>query len=929
MTDSTHALKERLRTLRQTARFLLEKAAAAGGEVRLDPIDRHSLLQTRAGIAQCKDELRAQGVVVDDAPEDTATVAASDGVRSEGAGATFQTGGLNAGQGNTYGHVGMMVGGNATIHLPPAAPPAAPFAVPFLRPTTPLVGRDALLADLRARLCQPEPVRLALDGMPGVGKTRLMTTLAYDPAICAHFGGGVFMATLGQQPDLDDVLRRWWLALGLPPRPQESVEQQIDVFGAALARRGGPVLIILDDVWNAAHAGTLLPASRHLSAVLTSREQRLFQPLVGKSDQRTLPPLDTADATTLLGQEAGVPASEDQQPLTTLAGLVGGLPLLLTLMGAYLAEQRHQQQTSWFARALDELQDAATRLNLPIQAVTQARAQGRGGLLARFRRPASPQALNARAIIELSTSSLSRTEREVLVRLAALPPDPVSFGLDAAAEVAERDAEVAIRVLVRRNLLMEAGDGRFRMHRVLWDWAEQRAYAEVRAARRRLADWHAGFGAEVGAEDFAASRTHPDNWQQLLQTWQGALDDLETLRACVRTIVPLLIQQAYWNQVRPGLEHALGWCRHSDAELAALIHYYLGWIAYDQARYEAAAQHAQEALRGFQGVRNEVSQASALALLGHVAEAQGAYAEALPLYKGALDIHERVLGPDHPDTASSLNSLAALYRTQGAYAEALPLYERALDIFERVLGPDHPHTGYSLNGLAGLLKEQGAYAEALPLLERVLGPDHPDTANSLNNLAALFQIRGVYAKAQPFAERALNIRERVLGANHSDTATSLNNLAELYRAQGAYTEALPLCERALDIREQVLAPDHPDTAASLNNLAGLYRQQGAYAKALPLYEQALDIRDRMLGSDHPDTAISLHNLAYLYYQQSAYAEALPLYERALDILQARLGPQHPHTLRVLRNLAALHQRTTEHPNPPDATPPPDAQDTTE
>ena len=77
-----------------------------------------------------------------------------------------------------------------------------------------------------------------------------------------------------------------------------------------------------------------------------------------------------------------------------------------------------------------------------------------------------------------------------------------------------------------------------------------------------------------------------------------------------------------------------------------------------------------------------------------------------------------MLGPDHPDTASSLNNLAGLYRAQGRYAEAEPLYRRALAIREAVLGPDHPDTASSLNNLAGLFRAQGRYGEAEPLLRR-------------------------------------------------------------------------------------------------------------------------------------------------------------------------------------------------------------------
>ena len=41
--------------------------------------------------------------------------------------------------------------------------------------------------------------------------------------------------------------------------------------------------------------------------------------------------------------------------------------------------------------------------------------------------------------------------------------------------------------------------------------------------------------------------------------------------------------------------------------------------------------------------------------------AQGRYADAEPLYKRALAIYEKALGPDHPYVATTLNNLAVLY----------------------------------------------------------------------------------------------------------------------------------------------------------------------------------------------------------------------------------------------------------------------------
>ena len=57
-----------------------------------------------------------------------------------------------------------------------------------------------------------------------------------------------------------------------------------------------------------------------------------------------------------------------------------------------------------------------------------------------------------------------------------------------------------------------------------------------------------------------------------------------------------------------------------------------------------------------------------------------------------MGLRKQLLGENHPDYALSLNNLAFLYKYQGKYEQAQPLYEKALDIAERVLGTNHPNT---------------------------------------------------------------------------------------------------------------------------------------------------------------------------------------------------------------------------------------------
>ena len=77
----------------------------------------------------------------------------------------------------------------------------------------------------------------------------------------------------------------------------------------------------------------------------------------------------------------------------------------------------------------------------------------------------------------------------------------------------------------------------------------------------------------------------------------------------------------------------------------------------------------------------------------------------------ALTIREKVLGPDHPFTATTLDNLASLYRDLGKHEEAKPLYQRALAIYVKVFGPDHPNTTRVREEYSKLLKVMGEEVE--------------------------------------------------------------------------------------------------------------------------------------------------------------------------------------------------------------------------
>ena len=319
-----------------------------------------------------------------------------------------------------------------------------------------------------------------------------------------------------------------------------------------------------------------------------------------------------------------------------------------------------------------------------------------------------------------------------------------------------------------------------------------------------------------------------------------------------------------------------------------------------------------ETLRRSESFGESPEAATALNNLASVLRDMGRLDEAEALFGQALEIDNRVLGPDHPSVSNRLNNLASVLRDRGRLEEAEALFRQALEIDNRVLGPDHPSVSNRLNNLASVLRDTGRFDEAealfrqaLEIDNRVLGPDHPSVSNRLNNLASVLRDTGRFDEAEALFRQAFEIDNRVLGPDHPSVSNRLNNLASVLRDMGRLDEAEALFRQALEIDNRVLGPDHPSVSNRLNNLASVLRDTGRFDEAEALFRQALEIDSRVLGPDHPSVAITLNNLAGLTLEQGNSQQALKDYRRAIEILTSYLGEEHSLTQSVRANIARM------------------------
>ena len=329
----------------------------------------------------------------------------------------------------------------------------------------------------------------------------------------------------------------------------------------------------------------------------------------------------------------------------------------------------------------------------------------------------------------------------------------------------------------------------------------------------------------------------------------------------------------------------------NDPELQAQMMHIMGTVYFNLGSYSRAESLLRRAIE----VRQRILGPEALdtlkskRVLASTLEGQARYPEAEKLYRDALDRQRQILGPEHPDTLSLTNNLAGVLADEGHLIEAEKLFRANFNVENRVLGPDHPETLRSADNLVFVMDQDGRYGEAEKLerhviqaKRRILGPDHPQTLRSMEYLADTLDSEGRYADAENLERELIAGQIRVLGPEHEDTLISMMNEGLMLGHLRRYAEAEQALRNVLAVQRRVLGPEHRETLASMSMLASTLMHMSKYAEAETLERKTLELRSRLYGPDHPDTAVSAYNLACIEAHRGQSGEALTLLRQAVD-----------------------------------------------
>jgi tetratricopeptide (TPR) repeat protein len=286
--------------------------------------------------------------------------------------------------------------------------------------------------------------------------------------------------------------------------------------------------------------------------------------------------------------------------------------------------------------------------------------------------------------------------------------------------------------------------------------------------------------------------------------------------SCLISLANSLHHQGLPEEASSHTRRALALLEHSrpySPELLPMLAELAGQLSKeDPFAGEKLARHVVESLEAHHGP-DALQLADALGSLAtNVGLTQGP-AAVRPIYERVLALLEKNNSRNSFGYAVVALKLAGIRVQLGDWWEAQGLYEQALDVHEKLLPPDHPLLASPLTELAGVFLKRGEVARAVPLLERAVGIGESREGLSPESQGSMLYLLGeAYLQRQDYrlAEATLLKAEQTLEGAHQENKALISEvrrgLAQACRALGKEAEAVRYEERFLDAGISIYEP---------------------------------------------------------------------------------------------------------------------------
>jgi predicted ATPase/DNA-binding CsgD family transcriptional regulator len=722
--------------------------------------------------------------------------------------------------------------------------------------TTPFVGRTQEINAIAGLLANPDVRLVTLLGPGGMGKTRLALEVGWRLVEPEAFGtpwvafpDGVYFVPLQPVTTPDNMLWAVAEAVGFPFQSdgREPQQQLLDFF------REKRLLLIMDNfehlLAGAELVSAILQAAPGVQVLVTSRETlnlhaetvRTLDGLPFPGNVGSAPDYDAARLFVLGAQRARADFAlqpDDLPALARICSLVEGMPLAILLAAAWVEVLSLPEIAEEIARSFD--------------------------FLAAEMRDAPRRQWSIRAVFEPTWKRLSETERGVFKRLSVF-----HGGCTRQAAQAVTDASLPVlQALVNKAVLSRTPKGRYEIHELLRQYAEDRLVAahEDQAAR----DTHCSYFAE-----FMHARIEDLKGGDRQIT---ALDEIETDFENVRAAWDLAVERRRIENLKE-MEWAVGWfleirTRYSDA--LTLFQHALK-LDDDRALYGRLMAH----YAGFCGTL-------------------GQWREYDEWSDKSLAIARETGDPDELALALRLRAMV-LANHHRDFERAHRLIDESLELW-RAQG-DTWGVAFSLQAKGNVARLEGDLSSALSHTEealkqgRIVGDRQRMGAGFVNAGLDYFRL-GDPLQALKYEESGLAFF-RELNAS-AGMSMALGNMGEIARHLGDYDMALQRYEEALALADELGL--FPLIAAVLQGIPDILSLASRYNEAA---DHLADYRRVLLLVEDESLEVWLPILeATSAYRRADHGESLRWARAALEYAQA-------HNLTVEEGLSRLWIGLTE------------------
>jgi len=726
----------------------------------------------------------------------------------------------------------------------PAASPELPTEI------TPFIGRVEELAKLAWLLVDPDARLITLVAPGGMGKTRFaleasrrilgrIGDFGETSRTVTRFKDGVFFVPLAPLGSPELVVAAVADAIGLElHRGREPAEELLGYV------RNKAMLLVLDNfehvLESASVVGDILRASPQSVALATSRERLgLSGETIFELGSMEVPGPKTPED--LLGSSAvdlfvasarRVQADfelslETTEAVTRVCRLVGGMPLGIVLAASWVGVMTPAEVADEIGKNLDflttEMRDVPDRHR------------------------------SLRAAFDHSWKLLDEGQRATFSRLCVFRG---GFSRKAAEAVAEASIRTLLALTSKSLLRRDPGSGRYEIHEMLRQFAEERL-AESPASHERTLDLHAGYYARFLAErtarlndrePFAALdeiETEIDNvrvaWKHMLAHEQlsNVASAILTLKKYYRNRGTFIEAEGVFGMAARSLGASRETLTGERARLLGVILYVQCLQCDALGRNRQALELADRALHLLDESAHSSERAKVLYLMGLIHSKLGDRKRGTRRLEQALAFFRANNEPI--GVVWALASLGNVNAWAGDYRKAEGPLRESIAFHTRERGSSasdlefFPSGVVELNGLIGLgfvMAGQGNYEESCRLLSLGLrmNEEFKDVWGTLRgqcNLASALRSLGDYAEAEALARDCLKLSQEV-GASDQEVRCWLI-LGDVLKDQGQYADAAACFEKARTLGEE---RDSPQQAAAARLRYGdLALLQGDYARA--------------------------------------------------------------------------------------------------